>query len=269
MVALTALLALPCIVFSTARWDRRGQHFHPLFQFLLMGLNGAFLTGDLFNLFVFFEVLLAASYGLALHGSGTPARPRRPSLHRHQPRGLAALPDRGQPDLRRHRHAQHGRPRPARAPVAAREPAAPRRRRGRPRRRLPRQGGDVAALLLAADHLHGCRAARRRDVRHPLQGRRLRHPAHLLARLRRRRHPRGRPRRRGADRGRPRHPGLRHHRRPRLPGPRPPRRLRRPRLLGHAPRRRRHGLLGRRHARWWPARSTTSSPRPSRSRRSS
>ena len=70
MLVLTALLGLAAWTYSTARWDRAGVHFHPLFQFLLMGLNGAFLTGDLFNLFVFFEVLLAASYGLALHGSG-------------------------------------------------------------------------------------------------------------------------------------------------------------------------------------------------------
>lgn len=70
MVLLTAILGCATLVFSLARWHKAGSYFHPLFQFLLMGLNGAFLTGDLFNLFVFFEVLLAASYGLALHGSG-------------------------------------------------------------------------------------------------------------------------------------------------------------------------------------------------------
>lgn len=70
MLLLVAVLAIPALIYSAAGWHRQGQHFHSLFQFLLMGLNGAFLTGDLFNLFVFFEVLLAASYGLLLHGSG-------------------------------------------------------------------------------------------------------------------------------------------------------------------------------------------------------
>lgn len=70
MLVLTATVALAALVYSLARWDRVGVNFHPLFQLLLMGLNGAFLTGDLFNLFVFVEVMLAASYGLLLHGSG-------------------------------------------------------------------------------------------------------------------------------------------------------------------------------------------------------
>ena len=69
MLALNALLALPVLVYSIARSDRLGVYYHPLLQFLLMGVNGAFLTGDVFNLFVFFEIVLAASYALLLHGA--------------------------------------------------------------------------------------------------------------------------------------------------------------------------------------------------------
>ncbi len=69
MLSLNAVVGLAAFTNSLAYWDRAGPHFHTLFQLLLMGINGAFLTGDLFNLFVFFEVLLAASYGLLLHGS--------------------------------------------------------------------------------------------------------------------------------------------------------------------------------------------------------
>lgn len=69
-VWLTTLLTLAVAVYSCAGDDEKGAYFHPLLHFLLMGLNGAFLTGDLFNLFVFFEVLLIASYGLLVHGGG-------------------------------------------------------------------------------------------------------------------------------------------------------------------------------------------------------
>ncbi|HEX6633943.1 MAG TPA: monovalent cation/H+ antiporter subunit D [Usitatibacter sp.] len=72
MVLLAATLGLAALTFAVARWERAGAHFHSLAHVLLAGLCGAFLTGDLFNLFVFFELLLAASYGLALHGSGAP-----------------------------------------------------------------------------------------------------------------------------------------------------------------------------------------------------
>ena len=70
MLLLTSVLGLASLIYASARWDVAGPRFHTLFLLQLMGLNGAFLTGDLFNLFVFFEVLLAASYGLLLHGSG-------------------------------------------------------------------------------------------------------------------------------------------------------------------------------------------------------
>ena len=69
MLALTAI-AVPVLWYATAGWDVHGRYFHALFHFQLMGLSGAFVTGDLFNLFVFFEVLLIASYVLLLHGQG-------------------------------------------------------------------------------------------------------------------------------------------------------------------------------------------------------
>ncbi|MBQ0777058.1 MAG: monovalent cation/H+ antiporter subunit D, partial [Pseudomonas sp.] len=71
MLLITAVLAGGAILYALRGDDGLGRNFHALFQFQLMGINGAFLTGDLFNLFVFFEILLIASYALLLHGAGS------------------------------------------------------------------------------------------------------------------------------------------------------------------------------------------------------
>jgi multicomponent K+:H+ antiporter subunit D len=70
MVCLSAILGLAVTLYASAGEDQKGVFFHPLIMFQLMGINGAFLTGDAFNLFVFFEVLLIASYSLMIHGGG-------------------------------------------------------------------------------------------------------------------------------------------------------------------------------------------------------
>ena len=71
MLMLGAALAVAVTLYAIGSdWDRRAWHFHALFAFQMMGVNGAFLTGDAFNLFVFFEVLLIASYGLMIHSGG-------------------------------------------------------------------------------------------------------------------------------------------------------------------------------------------------------
>lgn len=70
MVALTAGLALTVVLAAASGADAQGRHFHAFLQLQIAGLNGAFLTGDLFNLFVFFEILLLASYALLVTGGG-------------------------------------------------------------------------------------------------------------------------------------------------------------------------------------------------------
>lgn len=70
LVLLNGIMGLVATLYAFAGTDREGAYFHPLLQFQLMGINGAFLTGDLFNLFVFFEILLIASYALLIHGGG-------------------------------------------------------------------------------------------------------------------------------------------------------------------------------------------------------
>jgi len=69
LVCLTTFLGAVCVLYASAGDDEKGSFFHPLVHFLVLGVNGAFLTGDAFNLFVFFEVLLIASYALLMHGS--------------------------------------------------------------------------------------------------------------------------------------------------------------------------------------------------------
>jgi len=70
-----ALLATAWVLFGVLLYmvggdQDRGAFAHPLFHVLWMGINGAFLTADVFNLFVFFEVMLVGSYGMALLGAG-------------------------------------------------------------------------------------------------------------------------------------------------------------------------------------------------------
>ncbi len=58
--------------FFTAEPRQERYFFHPLFQVLLLGVNWSFITGDLFNLFVAYEVMLIGSYGLMMVGASKP-----------------------------------------------------------------------------------------------------------------------------------------------------------------------------------------------------
>jgi multicomponent Na+:H+ antiporter subunit D len=71
MVLITAIVGLAAMVYSLAGMGRGRErmHYHPLYHVLLMGVCGSFLTGDLFNLYVWFEVLLISSFVLLVLGN--------------------------------------------------------------------------------------------------------------------------------------------------------------------------------------------------------
>ena len=70
MVVITAITGLAVAIYALVDIDRHRESlgYHALFQVLLAGVCGAFLTGDLFNLYVWFEVMLIASFGLLALG---------------------------------------------------------------------------------------------------------------------------------------------------------------------------------------------------------
>ena len=72
MLGLAAVVSLAALVFSLDFVDEYDQQlaYHPLYHLMVVGVTGAFLTGDIFNLFVWFEVMLMSSYVLVVFYSG-------------------------------------------------------------------------------------------------------------------------------------------------------------------------------------------------------
>ncbi|MCU4716543.1 complex I subunit 5 family protein [Halapricum hydrolyticum] len=72
MLAMSAVVTIAALAFSTDYIEAFGQQivYHPLFHLMVVGVTGAFLTGDIFNLFVWFEVMLMPSYVLVVFYSG-------------------------------------------------------------------------------------------------------------------------------------------------------------------------------------------------------
>ncbi|MCC5920443.1 MAG: Na+/H+ antiporter subunit D [Cyclobacteriaceae bacterium] len=71
MVLVTSIIAFPALIlgFESVHKDRKVAKFFPIFMFLILGISGSFLTGDVFNLFVWFEIMLISSFVLLVMGN--------------------------------------------------------------------------------------------------------------------------------------------------------------------------------------------------------
>ncbi len=74
LVLLASIAGVAVSIFSIVgiRKERLRYGYFPILHFLLMGLNGAFLTGDIFNLYVWFEIIIIASFVLMTLGGRKP-----------------------------------------------------------------------------------------------------------------------------------------------------------------------------------------------------
>ena len=178
MLVVAALMLLAVLVYAIGQPGAERNHvgFQSVYLVLAAGVSAAFLTGDLFNLFVAFEMMLTASYVLITLG-GRLDQVRSGMTYvvislMASVLFVALLAFVYAVD----RHDEHGRPggedrRPARR--------AAQRARGAAARGVRHQGGHVPAVLLAAGQLSDRTVAGDRDLRRAAhQGRRVRHHPH-------------------------------------------------------------------------------------------
>lgn len=71
MVLMVSIVSAVCLyqAFVTMDPDREENYYYPLWFCIMMGINGSFVTGDIFNLYVMFEIMLMASYVLSVIGN--------------------------------------------------------------------------------------------------------------------------------------------------------------------------------------------------------
>src|SRR5690625_3396240 len=70
LVLTASFVTAICLIYAAYSIDEKREQlfFYPFIHLLIAGVNGSFLIGDLFNLFVTFEVMLLASYALITLG---------------------------------------------------------------------------------------------------------------------------------------------------------------------------------------------------------